>query len=542
MTTEWQKFERRWEDLKALRTPFETFYRDADTYVYARKVSTPIVRGAPYADRSIVDNTGVVANSRLGNMLHGYLFNPFSPFFRAVLRGRDPKPRERDWLDKMSRAMHARLTGSASLFRVAMGEALGSASGYGTAPVWIGRARNGAPVVNALPLWDVWLDENPETQQADTLFRRFRWPAWRAAQKWTGHEKLDETARKTPMAVLTFVQAIEPNMEGVPGAVRARKPFTETIWHIDGAEKLASGGYDSFPAAGMRWARRPGEIYGTSPAMEVMGWIKLLNGIEDDNYAIEEQRANPPMLDYSGGAVDVLDRRPGATIPMDAMMRQRIGGRVMEPLYDPASVAPNYERTADLRRLIDKAFFVDWLAASITPADRETAASVRDRRDLRLRSMASVVSRMEHDFNAMAERMFTVLDQAGLLPPAPESLDGEELAFEFVSPLKLAQQQGDVEKLNALLDFTAKAAALDPVAAKVPVIPELVREGGRALGAPEHLMHAAEDVDSAREAEQEQQGAAQEADMAARAAQILRDGGQGAAALAKAQTPGGGLL
>jgi len=537
---DYKRFEQRFEELKALRIDHETFYREADTYVYARTDGEPIDRGDMLPPRNVVDTTAVVARSRLAGVLHGYLFSPFSPFFKARL---DKKPNysERRWLDEMSRAMHRHLTGATSPFRVTMAEVLSAASGYGQGPVWMGARMRKLPSVTTSSVWDVWIDEDPETQKTDTFYRRFRMTAWRAAEKWPDASGVRDLAEKSSGKVLEFVQAIEPNPGGRAGAVRTKKPVREVYWCLETKEAVERGGYDEFPAAVMRWARQPGFVYGESPAREVMRSIKLVNAVEDNNYLAEEMRYNPPLMDFTNGAVDRLDRRPGAQIPVDPSSFMLHNRRPMEPLFEPNTFTPNYQRVQDLRAHIKEAFFVDWLDASMNPADRETAASVHDRRDLRMRAMASVVSRMEHDFNHVAERMYQLLSRAGVLPPPPDSLHDEDLIFEFISPLAMAQQQGEFEKLQAFMQFSGLVAGIDPLAAKVPDAIETMREGARQLGVPEMLINSQEAI--ARKIREETQGAEaeDEAMLAQSAASTLRDAGQGAAALAKA-VPQGGLI
>lgn len=530
---EWETFEKSFEDLKSMRLPHEERWRDIGTWCMRRQELGPVQREGPAAPRNIIDKTAVTQISRLGNLIHGYLFNPFAPFFRARLVGRDPKYTERLWFSDVDRGMHHHLTGPRAAFRVSIGAALYQSSGLGTAPVFTS-LKNGKLIAIASQLWDCWMDEDPDTGLVDVLYRRFRKKAWRAAIDYPDAEEICKKAEKEPMAVLTFVHATDPNPQGRKGALRSSKPYVEYTFCLETKERVGPvGGYDEFPWSSIRFYRQADEVYGKGPGDDVLEWAKALNAVEDNHIQAMEQNNNPTLLDYSNGAVDTRDRRPGAEIPVDSYAMPMLGQRKpLERLYDPVDLRDSYASREAFRMQIKEACFTDWLTPGEGP--RQTATEVLDRRDIRLRAMASVVAGQERDFNQLGDRIFSLMMRAKLLPPPPESLAGEEIVFDFISPLRLAQNQTDVDTMGAYLEMVGAAAAINPDAVRVPNIEALVRQAGRKLGVSEELQNSIEAVAEQRAAESEAAQAQQELEMAKLAGEAFQAGGQGAANLAAA--------
>lgn len=530
---EWETFEKSFEELKSQRLPHETRWKEIGQFCMRRQEVAPIERDGPLAPRNITDKTAVVQISRLGNLIHGYLFNPFAPFFKGRLPMREPSYSERLWFGDIDRRMHHYLTGPKAPFRVSIGSALYQSAGMGTSPIFTS-LKGGSLIAIAASLWDTWMDENPDTGLVDVLYRRFRKKAWRAAQDYPEAEEIAKLAAADPKKLLTFVHATDPNPEGIKGAVRSKKPYVEFTFCLDTKERVgAVGGYDDFPWSSIRFYREAGEVYGKGPGDDVLEWAKMLNALEDNHIQTMEQNNNPTLLDFTNGQVDIRDRRPGAEIPVDSFAFPMLGQRKpLERLYDPVDLRDSYASRDAFRANIKEACFTDWLTPGEGP--RQTATEVLDRRDIRLRAMASVVANQERDFNQLGDRIFSLMMRAGLLPPPPESLVGEEIVFDFISPLRLAQNQSEVETMGAYLELVGAAAAINPDAARVPNTEALARAAGRKLGVSEELQNSLEAVAAQRAQEAEAAQRQQALEMAKLAGEGFQAGAQGAANLATA--------
>jgi len=526
-----ERAERRWEELKGVRLPMEESWRDVRDYVLPRTEFSPIERGGPLAPRNIADATAVMANGRLGSVLHGYLFSPFSPFFRARLADRDPNYAERKWLELVERRMHRWLTGARASFRVQMAQTMVNAGALGTSVIWTLQARKRMPITSTSALLDTWIDADPETGLTDTLYRVFSLKAWRAAERY-GSEALIKIATKEPDRNIRFLHTVEPNPDGAVGARGPGKPWIERVIDLESKEIAETNGYDDFPAATLRFERQEGSPYGHAPGIQVLPWAKMLNAREDTNYRQEELAGEPPLLDMTGGMLDQMDRRPGGITPVDPNKAGLWGRDPLQAIYPPSDLRGNYERVRDLRALIKEMFYIDW----ISPREHgtQTATEVNDRRDLRMRAMASTVSGMEHDFQQIADRYYQILERAGEIPPPPASLHEQDLVFDFVSPLAEAQRRSEVETLMGGLELVAQAAGFDPMAARAVDIVGVTREAWRKIGAGEKHLRPDSQMAAEREAEQQRAEMADDAAIAKDGAAAIRDAAQGAASLSSA--------
>lgn len=527
-----QRAERRWEELKGVRMPMEQAWRDVRDYVLPRTEFSPIERGGPLAPRNVADATAVMASGRLGAVLHGYLFSPFSPFFRASLGdGRTPRYAERKWLDQVDARMHRRLTGARASFRVTMAQTMVNANALGTSVIWTLEARKRMPMTSSSALMDTWIDSDPETGLTDTIYRVFELKAWRAAERY-GDEVLIKVAQKEPDRNIKFLHTVEPNPQGIYGARGPGKPVIERVFDLESKREIDINGYDDFPGATMRFQRQEGSPYGHAPGIQVLPWAKMVNGREDTNMRQEELAGEPPMLDMTGGMLDDMDRRPGGLTPVDPNKVNLWGRDPLVPLYPKADLRGNYERVRDLRALIKEMFYIDW----ISPREHgtQTATEVNDRRDLRMRAMASTVAGMEHDFQQIADRYYQILERAGEIPEPPASLAGQDLVFDFVSPLAEAQRMSEVETLMRGLEVVAQAAGFDPMAARAIDIVSVTRDAWRTLGAGEKHLRPDSELAAERSQQDQRAAIADEASIAKDGAAAIRDAAQGAASLAGA--------
>ena len=124
--------------------------------------------------------------------------------------------------------------------------------------------------------------------------------------------------------------------------------------------------------------------------------------------------------------------------------------------------------------------------------------------------------------------------KAGYFRRPPQSLSKETLSFDYRNPLAAAQDSTEVQAILRMLETAGALVAFDPtVTDRIPAH-NLLKRVARNYGLPANILESDETVEEAGRARAEQEAAAQETDAALAAAQALRDGGQGAAALINA--------
>lgn len=527
----------RWEFLKRERASWEPVWRDAADYLLPRRNPDGLEVPGALRPRLIVDNTGVVAADRLASTLSGFLVSPFSPFLAPKLDDGEPTREEALWFEQVSQIMFRHLTGSGSTFRVSFSEALIDSVALGTNVTFIGAQDRAAPFYQVLPISKVWLAENPETARVDTVMREFSMPLWRAIQRYPQTPKLDEKL-KNPKTdrneMVRYLHAVEPREGGKDSAAAHERTFGDVTIHAESGEVVDADGWNDLPFAVSRFQKLSGQAYGYGPGIQALPMIKGLNVLLETCIMQAEYAADPPLMDFTGGQIAEIDRRAGATIPVDPTLWRGRTAKPFERLFDPTDIRPAKDIIADFRNQIQFTMYTDWL--NLRDSGNMTATEVNDRRETRLRTMSPVVARMEQEMlNPIAERSFTLMERAGMFPPPPESLVGRDISFGYSSPLAMAQRQSENESFLRAIEFAVGAAQAEPSAVQELDISAITRKAAKNYGVPEAFLVDQARLAAARAQEQSQQqieAALGQASVAAGAAQ------SGAQALASLQGAG----
>ena len=93
-----------------------------------------------------------------------------------------------------------------------------------------------------------------------------------------------------------------------------------------------------------------------------------------------------------------------------------------------------------------------------------TATEVLQRNEEKMRILAPVLGRLQSELlQPLIERSFSLLLTAGLLPQAPEELQGQDIEIEYVSPMAKAQKLTDLQSMLRGFEVMMQVAEIAPV-------------------------------------------------------------------------------
>jgi hypothetical protein len=204
-----------------------------------------------------------------------------------------------------------------------------------------------------------------------------------------------------------------------------------------------------------------GDIYGHSPGMEALGDVKQLQ---------HEQLRKAQAIDYQ--------TKPPLQVPASMKNRdiEMLPGGIS--YYDGA--ANNGIKTAfevnlnlqyllndimDCRERVRGAFYADLflMLANAGPNTRMTATEVAERHEEKLIMLGPVLERLHNELLApLVDTTFTRMVQAGIVPPAPQELQGMDLNIEFVSMLAQAQRAIGTNAVDRFVGNLGAIAQMKP--------------------------------------------------------------------------------
>lgn len=512
-------------DMEADRSSDEQSWREIAEYVVPRRDFGIKYGEGTIRKRTLVDTTAIVANERMSAMLMGTLLPPSLTWSQPGLEGREMSRLEAIWAQRTGRKMHKRLVRPRTGFLSAAHEALQDGLAFGNGVVWGGRnSPNGPAVWKAQRLDEHFWQENADGW-VDTDFRRFHIKL-RSVPPRLMTDKLQEKKDKGKELGqhIEFLHVVEPNPGGQFGGFATNKPYVSLIYCLTTTEVVSRSGYDEFPYAIFRFSKRAGKNYGEGPGLNALPLIRMLNTMSSTLLRAGELAVDPPLLNLAG-KIEKLDRRPGGFTNVDAAFARRARDfrQIITRLYEPGNPALTLEMKQDVREQINFLYYIDWM--TMVSNATMTATEVIERRDIRLRSMTPIVSRLESELlTRVMERQFVLMRSEFDRPP--ETLMGEDMIFDFFSPLARAQQLADFDTFNRVGSVLATGAEFDPSVLDTVDLDEMVRSALKSTGVALANIRSEAEVSDLREARAEREQQAEQIEQAQAVAAAARDAGQ----------------
>jgi hypothetical protein len=533
-------YQERFKDLKRRRRRIEPLWLQMRQYLLP-ETGRMIDADDPDADDErvevdvshIFDSTPARAVATAASGLHGGLTSPSVQWFSFYV-GEYKNFRERaasaakDWVYNAQVCVRDVL--AASNFYSAIQKFYLEELGYLTACMMITQDDRTVARFQALDIGSYWLGHGDD-RRPNVLYRRLSSTARDIVSRYgranTPKRVIEAVERRQGDRRFYVIQAIQPwnHFGALPG--RRRQWEYEDVRFVEGSGEedpiLFRGGYATQPFVAVRWGDSGDSTYGRGgPGLSQLSDNKQLQTITLAANIALEWKIQPPWLvppelkeKLGNGIV------PGQIIPYSGDPRN--AGIV--PLV-PAE-AFNFQhvllKCQDLRELVRDSFFNPYFTL-IQSRNRQMTATevmqlIQEKSDL----LGPVVTQnMSEGLTPMLERTYGLSEAAGLLPPAPAEIAGEELRPYFTSSLAIAQRQASLSGMNVFAAWYVQQIQLGNVEVKDVIDTDAwLRELAETEQVPASILRGEDEVEEIR-ADRARQ--AQEA----RRAESLRAGAQAA--------------
>lgn len=275
-------------------------------------------------------------------------------------------------------------------------------------------------------------------------------------------------------------------------------PF-KSIWlEIDGGSNnelglLAEGGYMEQPFMAARWDVIGSNIYGIGPGWYALPEVKTHYQACGDFITAVHKVINPPMLVPSEYR-DRIVHLPGG---------QTYGDEQIKPLYQiNPDLANHAAYTNNSLNAIKGEFYSDVFIFSLDHPNM-TAFEASERIAEKSRLLGPALNRLESDlFIALVDRQFSILNRAGMFPPTPDELKGEEVKVEFIGDLAMQQKEAGTRSIQKTVTFGLELSKFDPRMLKKLNLPKALDEFHELTGSPPSIMVPEEQYQAAMAQEQ----------------------------------------
>ena len=518
---------KRFGSLKTYRSNWESHWQEIGDFVAPNKGN--ITKKRTHGDKNterIFDGTAQFAAELMASSMHGMLTNSGTPWFS--LRYTDDEfetdDTSKEWLEAATDTMYVEI--GRSNFHEAINELYFDLVTFGTAVMFVDTDKEGTLRFSTRHISECYVSED-EFGRVDTVFREFKMPA-RAAVAQFGEENITQRLLKKsqddPYEMVELLHVVMPRYDRDTVKIDAKNKPVASIYLDPGDKKIISeSGFDEFPYMVPRFRKASYENgYGRSPAMTALADIKMLNEMSKAVIQAAQLQIHPPLLVPDDGFILPVRTVPGGLNFYRSGTRDRI-----EPLNIGANNPLGENQLEQRRTAIRAAFYVDQLVTGNRPG--MTATEVIQKSTEKMRILAPLTGRLQSELlRPLIDRIFNLISKKKGFAPAPETMAGNEIDIEYVSPLAKAQRQGDIQASLELFQFLAPLMQVDPNVVDFLDVDGLAKHIIKTTGVPASVVRGAEEVAAIREQKQQMQ-----AQMAAdqRAAMLGKAAGEAAPGL-----------
>ncbi len=505
-----QSYEPAWQDLADhfLPTRYRNVGKNPDAW-----------RKMPILNDKLVDATGILAMRTLAAGLQGGMTSPARPWFQLSLEDTELANYApmKDWLMQVSKRMAKIFNGSN--FYNAVHTLYGELGTFGTAfMLELADFEHGFRFV-PFCAGEYCLDTNAR-QKVDVVFRRFRMSTRQLMQHF-GEERLPEHIRKQKHihtlrhdSSHVVVHAIYPRQDrNAEKHSPQHMPFASIYW-LEGStgrsggsggsntgkvHVLSESGFMDFPGFGVRWDVAGNDVYGRSPAMDVLPDCRMLQQMGITTLKAIHKSVDPPTAVSASLKSVGLDLTPGGVNYVEALPGQ--SPQAATPILD---VRPDIQgaRSAiqDVQKQIQQGLYNDLFRLLLDGKNQKiTAKEVAVREEEKLILLGPALERLHFElFIPLIDRTFNLMLQHDMLPPMPEKYWGSKLKVEFVSLLAQAQKMVSTSSVDRLVNFVQNIAAIKPEATDALHADKSVDEYAQYLGVAPGILRSQEEREALR--------------------------------------------
>lgn len=314
---------------------------------------------------------------------------------------------------------------------------------------------------------EYWLATNSK-QRVDTLFRKFSMTVKQLIDTF-GKEVLPNAVVSTfngsrgSEQDFSVVHAVFPNNRLEIDKSDYRGMAYSSIYYLEDNHEfraLRKGGYRTRPFIAPRWLSIATDIYGVGPGMDALADVRMLQKIETKKLKGLDKQVDPPMtapLTMKGEALSIVSG--DVTFVDDGP-----GQKGFAPAYQ---VQLNFRDIGvEIESVVNRirTFFYNPLFLAVLNEDkRMTATEVAERHAEKLGQLGPVLYQLQDEMlDPIIDRVFSILMEFDMLPPAPPEIRGMDLKIEYISTLAQAQRILDTRPIEQTAAFVANFAQLQP--------------------------------------------------------------------------------
>jgi len=541
---------KRWTDIKDERSTFFGHWQELSEYVLPRRgrFLTSKRNDGSKKNGKIIDSTGTMAVRTLSAGMMSGITSPARPWFRlatpdaALMEQSDIK----QWLYAVEKKMREIFSRS-NLYN-SLQTTYEELAVFGTGAMLVNEDHDDVIRCYPFTVGEYGLSLSSRLS-VNTFYREFQMTVAQVVEQF-GYENCSDPVQSMFKSGqldkwVDIMHVIEPNTARQYN-MKDNKNMPFTSCYLEKASKnerkLSSSGYEEFPILAPRWHVTGVDIYGRSPAMDVLGDVKALQIEQKRKAQGIDKMVNPPLQAPSSLRGQTATVLPGGVTYVDTMQGAQGGFR---PTYEVnPRLAELQQDIQETQYRIRQGFYSD-LFQMLTMSDRRqiTAREIDERHEEKLLMLGPVLERLHTELlDPLIDRTFNIMMRNDLLPTPPEELSGVTLKVEYISVMAQAQKAIGTGAIERLAGFVGNMAATKPEVLDKFDADQSVDEYAEMIGVPPKVVVSDDVVEEIRQERAAQMQQQQMMEQMNQGVQTANAGAQAAKVMSETDTDGESLL
>lgn len=403
---------KKYQTLKANRTEYNALYQILHTYFYVES-NNLIDRKNPKI-HTLLDSTSLDCADVLSAGLSNYLTpeNKVWMCLEHVDRDLRLKPAVIKWMASVTDEVLFTL--SQSNFYNQMPIFYKASGVYGTATLFCeSDGRDGVRFYN-LPIFKSYISEDAR-ERPDAFFLEFDYTADQVFSKF-GIEM-------SPNEMHRFICYIGERKNRNSQFIDKKNMPVRMVWIYEKTKQIiAEDGFLSMPCVAHRFYKQAQNVYGQSPAMKALPYVRLVNTMTDTFLRSAMKQADPAICLPDDAFLGIPNFNPRQ---INYYVRGKLSPKEdIFPVGNFGNPAIALETLQYYQAQIRTLMFYDTFQAFVGLTQQMTVAEVTERINEKMTMLAPAVGRLMNDvLQPLIQKVVLILMQQGKLPPFPKEME-----------------------------------------------------------------------------------------------------------------------
>ncbi len=509
-----EKIAKNYESLKTSRADFDKLYQTLHNYFYVESSNITTQKNKGSEINLLLDSTSLDCGNVLSAGLSNFLTPESSKW--VYLEPSNPALRDnkevKEWMQEVSEEVL--LTLSRSNFYNQMPTFYKASGIYGTAGLFCEKDKQDGVRFYNIPMNKLYLTEDAR-ERPNEFYLKFEYTAEQAISRFGDScsdaiKECYKSGRKEDTK-FEFICFIGKRLDRDPDKIDKKNMPIRMVW-IDAKTKkqMSETGFNSMPCVAHRFFKRPQIVYGYSPAMNALPYVRLLNTMTDTILRASMKASDPALALPDDAFLGVPNFNPRQ---INYYQRGRLSPKDdIFPLGNFGNLTIGLQELEYYQNQVRKLMYTDAFQTFANLDKQMTVPEVMERVSEKMLLLGPAVGRYMNDvLQPLIEKVVIILYESNMLPKMPDVLmQDPRFEVKFVGRMIQAQRQSELNNVINAITISGQIATMNPEVLDKINADNAVNEIFDIVGAPAKILRSDEEIQAIREARAQVQQQANE--------------------------------